>query len=109
MKNKLPGIQGFIFILVTVFRVIMALRPQQLPLDRDFVVDRCFVLFRACARLSPVGFPAGCWLFAARSPGGCASWPLAFALDALSTVHETAAESLYMKWPLNHRRCVEYS
>ena len=70
----------------------MALRPQQLPLDRDFVVDRCFVLFRVCVRLSPVGFPAGGWLFAARSPGGCASWPLAFALDALSTVHEMAAE-----------------
>ena len=71
----------------------MASRPQQLPLGWDFVVDRFFVLFRARARLSPVGFPAGCWLFAARSPGGCASWSLAFALDTVSTVQEMAAES----------------
>ena len=71
----------------------------------------CGSLFRfvSCVRAPLSVSPPAVGCFAARSPGGCASWPLAFALDALSTVHEMAAESLYMKWPLNHRRCVEYS
>ena len=60
------GIQGLSY-LVTFFWAIMALRPRQLPLVRDFVVDRCFVLFlRACAS-SPVGFPPAVgWLLPAR-------------------------------------------
>ena len=73
----------------------MALRPQQPSLGRDLVVDRCFVLFvRARGRLFPC-FPACCRLVAARPPGGCASWPFAFALDAYSTLQEMAAEPLF--------------
>ena len=73
----------------------MALRPQQLPLDRDFVVDRCFVLFVRARACSPVGFPPAVgWLLPGRPEAVLAGLLLSPWMRIL-LCREAAAEPLF--------------